>query len=365
MSRFRLSFTFLLGISALLLGASPASAQVAPTLGSAQSYAVLAGSTVTNVGATIVTGDVGVSPGAAVTGFPPGVVVNGTIHGADASAGSAQGGLTAAFNNLGSQACTQDLTGQDLGGLTLTPGVYCFSSSAQLTGTLTLDAQGDASAVFIFKMGSTLTTASGSAVVMINSGAPCNVFWRVGSSATLGSATAFSGNILAQESITLITGASVTGRTLARTGAVTLGTNTVNATCGDLPGPVCPTITLLPTTLPAGVVGTAYSQTIVGSGGIGPYTFTVTAGTLPAGMTLTAAGVLSGTPTAEGTSVVTIQGTDANGCFASLIFTIVIAPAPPPPPVCPVITLSPPTLPTGMVAVAYSQTIAGNGGTGP
>ena len=365
MSRHRSSFAVVFGTFALLSSAVPASAQVAPSLGSAQSYAVLAGSTVTNVGATIITGDLGVSPGSAVTGFPPGIVVNGTIHIADASAGAAQGSLTAAFSNLGSQACTQDLTGQDLGGMTLTPGVYCFSTSAQLTGTLTLNAQGNPAAVFIFKMGSTITTASGSSVVMINGGAPCNVFWRVGSSATLGSATAFAGNILAEASITLISGASVTGRALARTGAVTLGDNAINATCGDLPGPVCPIITLSPATLPSGTVGVAYSQTIVGSGGTGPYTFGVTSGTLPAGLSLTSAGLLSGTPTTVGTSVVTIRGTDANGCFADVVYTIIIAPAIPPPPVCPVITLSPPTLPNGTVAVAYSQQITGNGGTAP
>ena len=169
-------------------GASPASAQTAPSLGAAQSFAVLGASTVTNTGSSVITGDLGVSPGTAVTGFPPGLVVSGTIHGADAAALAAQDAVTAAYNSLVGQACTQDLTGQDLGGQTLTAGVYCFSSSAQLTGTLTLNAQGNANAVFIFKMGSTLTTASASSVVLINGGSPGNVFWQVGSSATLGTA---------------------------------------------------------------------------------------------------------------------------------------------------------------------------------
>ena len=169
-------------------GASPASAQTAPSLGAAQGFAVLGGSTVTNTGSSVITGDLGVSPGSAVTGFPPGLVVSGTIHGADAAALAAQDAVTTAYNSLVGQACTQDLTGQDLGGQTLTAGVYCFSSSAQLTGTLTLNAQGNANAVFIFKMGSTLTTASASSVVLINGGSPGNVFWQVGSSATLGTA---------------------------------------------------------------------------------------------------------------------------------------------------------------------------------
>jgi subtilisin family serine protease len=216
-------------------GASPAPAQTAPSLGSAQRFAVLAGSTITNTGSSVITGDLGVSPGSAVTGFPPGLVVSGTIHGADAAALAAQDSVTTAYNSLVGQACTKDLTGQDLGGQTLTAGVYCFSSSAQLTGTLTLDAQGDANAVFIVKMGSTLTTASAASVVLTNGGSPGNVFWQVGSSATLGTDTSFAGNILALTSITVTTGARVTGRTLARNGAVTLDTNAVTVTNQQTP----------------------------------------------------------------------------------------------------------------------------------
>src|SRR5579872_699308 len=233
MKRTCLRLAITTGIAAFLCNPAPVFAQTAPSLGSAQSFAVLGGSTVTNTGSSVITGSLGVSPGSAVTGFPPGSVVSGTIHAADAVAATAQGSVTAAYTNLAGQACTQDLTGQDLGGKTLTAGVYCFSSSAQLTGTLTLNAQGNANAVFIFKIGSTLTTASGASVVLINGGSLCNVFWQVGSSATLGTGTSFAGNILALTSITLTTGATVTGRVLARNGAVTLDTNTVSALlCG-------------------------------------------------------------------------------------------------------------------------------------
>ena len=211
-------------------GPSQGSATIAPPLGSAQGFAVLGGSTVTSTGSSVITGNLGVSPGSAVTGFPPGLVVSGTIHSADAATLAAQNAATTAYASLVGQACTQDMTGQDLGGQTLTAGVYCFSSSAQLTGTLTLNAQGNADAVFIFKMGSTLTTASAASVLVINGGYPGNVFWQVGSSATLGTATSFTGNILALTSITVTTGASVTGRTLALNGAVTLDTNAVTAT---------------------------------------------------------------------------------------------------------------------------------------
>jgi hypothetical protein len=189
----------------------------------------------------VVTGNLGVSPGAAVTGFPPGIVT-GTINSANAAALSAQNSITTAFNALAGQACNTDLTGTDLGGLTLTPGAYCFSSSAQLTGTLTLNGLGNPGAVWVFQIGSTLTTASSSNVVFINGGQACGAFWQVGSSATLGSTTNFSGNILALASITLNTGANSSGGLFARTGAVTLDTNDVNVvgSCGAAPLPALP-----------------------------------------------------------------------------------------------------------------------------
>src|SRR6202049_2689209 len=196
-------------------------------LGTADPFAVLAGTTVTNTGPTTVHGSLGVSPGSAVTGFPPGTVSGGAIHAADAVAAQAQSDLTTAYTSAAGDACNHSLTGQDLGGLTLTSGVYCFSSSAQLTGTLTLNAQGDPNAVFIFQIGTALTTASTSNVRLINGAQSCKVFWQVGSSATLGTSTSFVGNILALTSITLTTGASVNGRVLARNGAVTLDTNNI------------------------------------------------------------------------------------------------------------------------------------------
>jgi hypothetical protein len=208
------------------LGGAPAAAQQAPTLGSAVRFAVLGGSTVTSTGPSAITGDVGVSPGTAITGFPP-ATVNGTIHAGGAVAAQAQVDATIAYNALAGAACTTVMTGQDLGGLTLTPGVYCFATSAQLTGTLTLEALGNHNAVFIFKIGSTLTTASNSAVNLRNGADACRVFWQVGSSATLGTTTAFSGTILALASITMNSGASLSGRAIARTGAVTLDSNVV------------------------------------------------------------------------------------------------------------------------------------------
>ena len=201
----------------------------APVLGSAQTFAVLGGSTVTNLGATTVTGDLGVDPGLAITGFPPGILMGGAVHAGDALALQAQTDVTAAYGVLASEACTEDLTGTDLGGLTLTPGVYCFTSSAQLTGALTLDAQGHADAVFVFKIKSTLVSASNASVEVINGGGDCGVFWQVGSSATLGTGTAFVGSILALTSISITTGVTLSGRALARNGAVTMDHDVISA----------------------------------------------------------------------------------------------------------------------------------------
>jgi hypothetical protein len=233
--------------------ASPG-AQTAPGMGSAASFAVLGGQTVTNTGPTTIFGDLGVSPGSAITGFPPGIVTGGATHAADAVALQAQSDVTIAYDALAGQACppANDKTGQDLGGQTLIAGVYCFSSSAQLTGTLTLDAQGNAAAVFIFQIGSTLTTASNSSVSVINGGTACNVFWQIGSSATVGTTTQFAGNILALTSIALQTGATIVpGRALARNGEVTMDTN--NVTILGCPGaPPAPTSSpTAPTATPA------------------------------------------------------------------------------------------------------------------
>ena len=254
--RHALSFLAALATAALLLAPAVVRAQV--TLGpTVQSFGVLAGSTVTNTGPSAVAGNVGVSPGVAITGFPPGAAT-GTLQAGGATAAQAQTELTSAYNAAAAAACNTDLTGQDLGGLTLTPGVYCFAASAQLTGNLTLDFQGNPNANFLFQVGSTLTTASNSNVLAINAGgAGClqNVNFQIGSSATLGTTTNFAGNILALTSITLTTGANLRGRALARNGAVTLDSNLSVGGCpaaaafpgGPIPAPGAGTIVSVPT----------------------------------------------------------------------------------------------------------------------
>jgi hypothetical protein len=217
------------GLVCLLLSVGIVSASPIINLGTAGSFAVLGGSTVTNTGLTAIQGNLGLSPGTSITGFPPGTVSAGIIDNDDAAATQAQTDLTVAYLAAAALPCGTSLTGQDLGGLTLTPGVYCFASSAQLTGKLTLNAEGNANSTFVFQIGSTLTTASGSSVVFTNDGQGSDLFWQVGSSATLGTTTAFTGNILAQASITLNTGATIDcGSALAQTGAVTLDTNSVD-----------------------------------------------------------------------------------------------------------------------------------------
>jgi len=195
-------------------------------LATAGAFTVLAGSTVTNTGATAVTGDLGVSPGSAVTGFPPGTV-SGTIHADDAAAAQGQTDLTVAFNDAAARTTGAVSVSGDLTGLTLTPGLFKSTSSLAITGTLTLDALGDQNAVFVIQMATTLTTGTGSRVILSGGAKASNIIWQVGSSATLGSNSAFKGTILADQSLPLHTGARVDGRVLTRIGAVTLDANVI------------------------------------------------------------------------------------------------------------------------------------------
>lgn len=227
-----------------VVGVPPAAAATAPvSLGSSAGFAVLAGSTVTNTGATTVTGDLGLSPGTAVTGFPPGQVT-GTSHVADDAAVAAKSDLVAAYNDAAARPTTA-IVPVELGGTTKTPGVYASPAGTfGITGTVTLDAQGDPNAVFIFKAASTLITASASGVSLVNGARACNVFWQVGSSATLGTYSIIRGNVLALASITVTTGVTVEGRTLARDAAVTLDTDTITRPACEQPaGPSTTTLT--------------------------------------------------------------------------------------------------------------------------
>jgi hypothetical protein len=210
-----------------------------PGLGTAASFAVLGGRTVTNTGASVLNGNLGVSPGSALTGFPPGIV-HGAKHKGDAVALQAQKDVKTAYNVAAGAPCNHDMTGVNLGGKSLKSGVYCFSSSAQLTGLLALDGAG----VYIFQIGSKLTTASNASVSLVHGASPCNVFWQIGSSATIGTNTAFVGNILALTSIAAQTGATFNGSLYARNGEVTLDDNTINrASCITTPPKTTPTAT--------------------------------------------------------------------------------------------------------------------------
>ncbi|MGR0160886.1 ice-binding family protein [Paenarthrobacter nitroguajacolicus] len=252
----------LLLVGAIMLQQSPAFAATPVNLGTATSYSVLAATTVTNTGPTTLQGDLGLSPGTAITGFPPGTAA-GTTHAADAVALQAQSDLTTAYNNAAGQALTASVSG-DLVGQTLVEGVYKSTSSLALSGQLTLDGQGNPGSVFVFQIASTLITASASSIIFINGAQACNVFWQVGSSATLGTASSFKGNILALTSITAQTNAVVEGRLLARNGQVSLDTNVVTApACNTTPTTSAPpgTATATPTATPTATVTVTPTET--------------------------------------------------------------------------------------------------------
>jgi hypothetical protein len=204
--------------------ANPGPAGPAPALGAAAAFGAFAAATLTNTGPSIVNADIGLDPGSSVTGFPPGII-NGTLHISDAVTAQAKLDAQAAYNDLAGRPC--NTTSPNLNS-TLAPGVYCFPSSASLTTALVLDGQGNSNAVFVFQIPTTLITATNSSVTLINGASAKNVFWQVGTSATLGTNTAFQGTIIANTSVTLNTGASIVkGRAMALNGAVTLDTNVI------------------------------------------------------------------------------------------------------------------------------------------
>jgi type VI secretion system secreted protein VgrG len=261
----------------------PANAAIVPTVGlaTAANYSVLAGQTITNTGSSVLDKSAGLAPGTAVVGFPPGTVLApGTIEAANAVSLQAQSDLTAAYLDAAGRPVEFTQTNPDLVGLTLAPGVYAATAKAplSLSGQLTLDGQNNPLAVFIFQTDSTLITGSGSQILLINGASECNVFWQVGSSATLGTGSTFVGNILALTSIAAQTGANIQGRTLARNGEVTLDTNVFTSTaCALAPAPattipaIAPTIATVPTfavtdiTLPRTGRSNVGSTTAIGS----------------------------------------------------------------------------------------------------
>jgi cell division septation protein DedD len=238
--------TVLVGVG-LIASPPEANAAEAPVgLGTAESYSVLGGQAVTNTGPSTLSGDLGVSPGTAITGFPPGTV-GGATHAGDAAAAQAQSDLVVAYDDAAGRAPTANIAG-DLVDLTLPGGVYKSSGPIGLSGTLTLDGENDPSSVFIFQIASTLITASSSHINLINGAQPCHVYWQVGSSATLGTTSSFIGTIMALTSISVTTGTTVDGRALARNGQVSLDNNVfTNSPCDNTP-PTTTTTTTAPTT---------------------------------------------------------------------------------------------------------------------
>ncbi|WP_168429234.1 ice-binding family protein [Microbacterium sp. K24] len=293
-------------------------------LRTAAPFSVLASSTVTNTGPSVINGDLGLSPQTSITGFPPGIV-NGTIHPTDEVAAIAQRDLTTAYNVAAGLTPIQSGLG-DLTGASLTPGVYS-GGTLSVTGELTL--AGTAESVWIFQAASTLTIGSGAIVTVTGGASACNVFWQVGTSATIGTGAEFVGTVMADISVTAETAATITGRLLARTGAVTLDTNLLTAPtgCTTTPGTVRTSPTITSAAPPSGQVGTDYSHTI-SSTGTPPASYTVTSGVLPSGLTIdSATGVISGRPTGAGTYPFTVSAANGTLPDSTASYVITIAPA--------------------------------------
>jgi hypothetical protein len=235
--------------------------------------------------------------------------------------------LTAAYLDAQGRACPGPALPGDIGGRVFLPGVYCNATSVGITGTVTLNGNGNPNAVFIFQIGSTLTTAANNSNVNLVAGAQAsNVFWQVGSSATLGTGTIFKGTIMAQASVSVNTGAVLNGRALARTGAVTLQGNTMTVPApppnGGGPGPLSVTCSY-----PSGQVGVAYSSFLVATGGTPAYSYSIAGGSLPTGLTLNpATGAITGTPTAAGTFSDTSRAADSAGASSTSACGITIGP---------------------------------------
>jgi large repetitive protein len=304
------------GVAASLYVSHAAAAQTAPSLGVAQSFAVLGGSSVVASGRSRFSGNVGVSPGKSISGITSDNLIVGDILVDDATARQAQRDSAAAYAKLAALSpCTQLIDPKPMpppDNVDLGPGVYCVTSP--ISKTLTL--MGDATAVWIFQVKGSLETLDGSSVLLRGGATYNNVFWQVDDSVTLGAHSAFVGTILASADITLKRDASVSGRLLSQTGVVTLDTDDVSC---------CDPIELVPASLPNGNVGKSYNQTIhTGMGGVAPYTFSLFDGALPAELTLAPGGTLSGTPVKGGQSTFTVLVVDAHGCSSIHTYTVIM-----------------------------------------
>lgn len=348
-------------VAALSLGgASAASADSIDgpvDLGTAAPYGVLAGSTVTNTGASVVDGDVGLAPGSAVTGFDGGPgVVNGVVDVANPRAVQAKADLLTAYG-VATGLTPQETGVVELNGRSLSPGVYS-GGAVQLADTGALTFAGSADSVWVIQAASTLTIGGATTMVFTGGASACNVFWQVGSSATIGSGAAFRGTVLADQSISTTAGATVVGRLLAQTGAVTLDTTTITVpeACPTA-GVVSESPTITSGTPDDATVGTPYEFTVVATGTPAP-TFAVTDGELPAGLELDAGtGVVSGTPTIPGDTTFTVTADNGEAPADSATYTVTVAaeavvppvlpPVLPPvvPPVVPPVTPVPPVVP--------------------